>query len=505
MLAFEEVMVHCHSPAARARRLARAVERGFITAGAGPGRAFIAVGASVAPRVKVMARSLELHEEHNFRAGRPAHYARHAALHAGLRDDELHRALASHRAANHAKHHWRRGGVSSSPEAGVDSEGGCHDPLPSGLRVESPLAQPLRCDSQQSFVFVEGPSARSEVRFLVETASDPLCALPVSTPPWCGDAGPLLWPGSYEDPAGGLLSRAQGLIDAQNATIMMLTRRVEEGALPFHEKDSRADLDRVKTLEGKCDRLASSLGQAVEESVTAKAAALRTALTECQASVLAAQDDSSKSVLRSVEKALLLFDSQIQTKLHQLEDQMKGWFIEREQKQLRVVEARSREQRPAPHATSTSRRTLVPPPRRRREMPCEVFYSAAQACKLRLPHILEPLRPLLMLCDGKDVVWTPCGVDDDVGASCPPPAPSPWAAHDRRFVRGCILEDMFQEEQCADEWTSRFDAALRADSICDLEDLIFGAEERVDVAHGCAVSPRVSRAAVNTAGAHALG
>ena len=66
---------------------------------------------------------MALHTDHACAVGRPFHFARHATLTTGLPDDELHRSLYSHRAADRAKHHWpacSKMPASSAPKPEVD-------------------------------------------------------------------------------------------------------------------------------------------------------------------------------------------------------------------------------------------------------------------------------------------------------------------------------------------------------------------------------------------------
>ena len=99
-------MPHLHSPAARLRRRERAVRRGYLAPGAGHDCKFVAVAAAVAPRIRQMARSVELHLAHEQLAGRTFHYARTAtgAVAERLSPDEARAAFRAHSLANQAKH-----------------------------------------------------------------------------------------------------------------------------------------------------------------------------------------------------------------------------------------------------------------------------------------------------------------------------------------------------------------------------------------------------------------
>merc|ERR1712083_394756 len=99
-------MVHKRSEEHLKRRRLRGTDLGFIDAGADT--IAIQVPRNMVWRVRSMLQSLKLHDHHNRLAGSPAHYARDAARHAGLPDAELQGALQAHRAANVAKHQWRK-------------------------------------------------------------------------------------------------------------------------------------------------------------------------------------------------------------------------------------------------------------------------------------------------------------------------------------------------------------------------------------------------------------
>ena len=106
------LMPHCHSIEGQEKRRLRAAERGYLRP-CPRGTCFVAIAAHLAPRLRHIARSLELHDSHNQLAGRASHYARNATLAAELPDDVARSALACHREANRAKHQW------SSPQFSV--------------------------------------------------------------------------------------------------------------------------------------------------------------------------------------------------------------------------------------------------------------------------------------------------------------------------------------------------------------------------------------------------
>lgn len=100
-------MPHRHSPQVLAGRRDRARRRGFLRR-RDDGVAHVAVPARLAPRVKAVAASLEVHAAHVELLGRPVHFANAAAAAARpwLSQTELCEARRRHRAANAAKHRW---------------------------------------------------------------------------------------------------------------------------------------------------------------------------------------------------------------------------------------------------------------------------------------------------------------------------------------------------------------------------------------------------------------
>jgi len=102
-------MVHKYSAAALARRRQRALALGFL-APAPPGSRHVLVPTEIAPRIKTIAKSLNMHQQHNALASVNAHYARSATMLAArkglLSDPQRNVAMSVHRAANRAKHAW---------------------------------------------------------------------------------------------------------------------------------------------------------------------------------------------------------------------------------------------------------------------------------------------------------------------------------------------------------------------------------------------------------------
>jgi len=129
-------MVHRRSPAARQRRHARAALRGYVMP-TPQGCAHVRIRSSLAPRLRRMADSLELHEAHNELSPQPFHYARDATLAArhALSDAEVAAAHSAHRAANRAKHCWHH---PSSDSAALEPQ---HGDVASPIQLQNPLAE----------------------------------------------------------------------------------------------------------------------------------------------------------------------------------------------------------------------------------------------------------------------------------------------------------------------------------------------------------------------------
>ena len=107
-----------HSHAAREARRQRAIERGFLRASVDMSRRIIEVDAEVAPRLKVVAKSLSIQHRHNAALGIGEPYARKATR--GVRalpsDSDYKRSMNIHDNANQAKHSWPVSDASASGE-----------------------------------------------------------------------------------------------------------------------------------------------------------------------------------------------------------------------------------------------------------------------------------------------------------------------------------------------------------------------------------------------------
>ena len=97
-----------HSEQALAARRQRAIGRGYVVAKASDQYGRIEVRPSVAGRVRAMALSIELQEEHNSLTGAGEPVARAATRKARpfLARQQYRQAMERHDAANLAKHHW---------------------------------------------------------------------------------------------------------------------------------------------------------------------------------------------------------------------------------------------------------------------------------------------------------------------------------------------------------------------------------------------------------------
>lgn len=99
-------MPHCHSAAARALRRDRAIRLGFVKLHENPGTKYVEVQRHLAPRLRAIAASLAVHDDHCRLLGRSVHFA--ASATACARDvvgtEAADRAMKLHKAANKAKH-----------------------------------------------------------------------------------------------------------------------------------------------------------------------------------------------------------------------------------------------------------------------------------------------------------------------------------------------------------------------------------------------------------------
>jgi len=117
-------MPHLHSAEARARRAERARAQGYVKQRP-PRGAWVDVPVHLASKIKVMARSVELHHEHDSITGATCHSARNATLLAAsaLSPEDVSSALKAHKAANRAKHTCsKQSWADMVDETGFDSD-----------------------------------------------------------------------------------------------------------------------------------------------------------------------------------------------------------------------------------------------------------------------------------------------------------------------------------------------------------------------------------------------
>jgi len=102
-------MPHKHSPAARAERFDRAIQRGYINPGSG--KTWIQADTNIASRAASVARSLSFHDKHNktLQACYPVGSQATRAAKKLLRPGEFRAAMGAHSGANEAKHAWKGG------------------------------------------------------------------------------------------------------------------------------------------------------------------------------------------------------------------------------------------------------------------------------------------------------------------------------------------------------------------------------------------------------------
>ena len=287
-------MVHTRSPEKKEARFLRALDRKFYVPKLS-GTTFIQVDASIARRVKVVAKSMQTHRDHCKRANRNCHYAMQSALAARplLTDGEFRRARDVHKSAGAAKHEWADA---------LDEEIAARSPaavLPDGGAIDLSSADREGDDP----VFINGPwalGARSlcsqrrdqaaagmadEVVEMVRGASTLASPVPQLRP----DAPCFTPPNAFE---GGDLCSWRELAFAQQNTLALLAAKLapadpvpaapaggdlQIGSIsrgPSDELAVRVLKAQMKATSESISRLTSSLGQAVEDSVTKKASCL---------------------------------------------------------------------------------------------------------------------------------------------------------------------------------------------------------------------------------------
>mmetsp|Transcript_36235 Transcript_36235/g.109559 ORF Transcript_36235/g.109559 Transcript_36235/m.109559 type:complete len:424 (-) Transcript_36235:26-1297(-) len=244
-----------HSPAKLEARRLRALRRGFLTPHSEQGRKFVEVDAGLAPRVKVMAKSLEVHATRDAES----HFARSASQRAfddGKIDSvTLQEDRALHREANRAKHHQlasaRCVGVGArlpprGPRSSVDTEfdvvfdkdpwASYRSPSERGVYVMPTAASAVRCAAMGGDP--AGPVVHEAgVQTDVVTPS-----LRVEAPPFCPE-------GLAADPFGGW----KALVECQNCSIAILAGRLEKFLA------EGPGFKRLRQLEGRHEALRESV------------------------------------------------------------------------------------------------------------------------------------------------------------------------------------------------------------------------------------------------------
>lgn len=404
-----------HSREARLRRHARAVQRGFWRPPSSDAAAVL-VPPHLATRVRSMAKSLAIHDDHNSRTGRPLHFARQAALAAPCDRAEMRSALAAHRAANRAKHSWTTHPRGSWADLSADPA----DPEEvhvSGLAPSSPWAESFDVCHRQSSSSPRA-SAPTFQEALVQT--DDVIAHVVDddfarrTPRHDQDLKPV-----STDPAG-------ALINAQNFTISLLTAELEawrqwasswpsHGAGDLVQRVEALEVSVCKTtrslsgLTADLHRLAGSLSSTVETMVSAKIDAVRAPSIE----------ELTASVANSLLPDLL---EHTNTKIlacgETLEGVVQDICAKAVQEKIGVVlgalQARLLPCRPVRRPSRSLRPSL-------HEMPLSSFLEVAAAVRAARPHlpqrrVVSPVSAGAQLhasCDVQIVAWYPpsCGVD----------------------------------------------------------------------------------------------
>jgi len=225
-------MPRCWSAAALARRRARAFQRGFIVPHSSPGKKFVETDVRLANTVRLMARSVELHAQHDKVTGSRHHFARcaTAATRHILPEPEVNRALRAHRLANSAKHDVRLppgaepralaapSGAAKRPRSQWADLADDADPWAGSGDPWSAAAAAQRARCSEILRLVDSPPPSGEVRLPPPVEA----ALPSrSLDPEAADFVPAGF--SPQNPFEVMME----LINAQNATIALLMGALE--------------------------------------------------------------------------------------------------------------------------------------------------------------------------------------------------------------------------------------------------------------------------------------
>jgi len=375
-------MVHKHSPAKLRERRLRALELGFVVpkGPGGAGHQHVLVPRFVAAPVKTMAAALAAHSELDAITGECHHTLAAAALAAKplLPEGRFRSTMALNKAAGTAKHQPPRAAGGAALEL-RNSKQEKVDPLvandpwagrrtSSNAAKSSDLSPPKQFSSPSRFLRRRAlsvvlnvgrisvvPSASTRVGVVApEAASRPDSqVMRADAPEYVPGFGPGSCSGRPEVEVLGPPAYWEQLVEAQNSTIARLSGLLE-GTTPGARK--------VKQLELKLEALSKTLSSSVSAEVSS-----------CAARVAAEVGSHTQAVF---ERMLQVAES-LSGRVRQLEEQ-RGL-----------------------HDCTPSAVPAAPPQQgpRYREMPCKLFFEVAQACKGRLPHLVEQRRPLQMLCD----------------------------------------------------------------------------------------------------------
>ena len=210
-------------------RRARAIAKGFLVAhSGGPAaeRKKIEVSATIAPRIKAVAKSLELQKLHNELSGHSCSIARLATLaaKADLPKEDYSRAMATHNFANSAKHCWSRDGLHALAPTWADT---VDDPCKDGSDCASDVTTGGACGRPLDPVYINDPWA-SAASFLPCSSPNSSLVAP------CLRANAETFTPASPDVAGACpgveetsFSSALALVESQNHTIALLSGELD--------------------------------------------------------------------------------------------------------------------------------------------------------------------------------------------------------------------------------------------------------------------------------------
>jgi len=203
-----------HAPDKLAARRLRAINKGFLVAhqgGSSSHRRHVEVSSQVADRVKAVAKSLAIQDDHIRSKGSPQPIARLATL--ALKDQlshaEFKAAMRAHDDSNAAKHRWKKSDlVTSWADTTEADEASPEDPV-------------FLCDPWHGACYAQEPAViPTTISFSAASrisAPEPQSGVCSSSPPMCGATLDYC----------SQISAMQRLIDTQNSTIALLSRELE--------------------------------------------------------------------------------------------------------------------------------------------------------------------------------------------------------------------------------------------------------------------------------------